>query len=132
MTDAPEKTEVASDEGEAGRLYGIDPAIIRRFTAAIEAVDSTTIEALLEPLHASDVADLLEELTSEQRSVFLDTVRDRIDPETLTYLDEAVLEDVLDKLAPKDVAAAITELDTDDALNVIVDLEREDQEAVLR
>jgi magnesium transporter len=132
MTDAPEQLLDPPAEAESERLYGIDPAIIRRFVAAIEAADTPGIVALLEPLHASDVADLLEELSSEQRTVFLDSARDRIDPETFAYLDEAVLEQVLDRLAPKEVAAAITELDTDDALNVIVDLEPEDQEAVLR
>ena len=132
MTDAPEIAETSAAEGDSDRLYGLDPAIIRRVVAAIETVDVTSIEALLAPLHASEVADLLEELSSDQREVLLEHARGKIDPETLAYLDDSVREDVLDMLEPQEVAAAITELDTDDALNVIVDLEPEDQEAVLR
>jgi magnesium transporter len=132
MTDAPEIVEPPAEEGETERLYGLDPAIIGRVIAAIEAVDVPGLELLLAPLHASEVADLLEELSSDQREVLLEHARGKIDPETLAYLDDSVREDVLDMLAPREVAAAITVLDTDDALNVIVDLEPEDQEAVLR
>ncbi|MEK9660745.1 MAG: magnesium transporter [Alphaproteobacteria bacterium] len=132
MTDAPELNETAAESGDAERLYGVDEAVVRRVSAAIETDDLTGLEMLLEPLHASDVADLIEALNSEQRGTLLAWMRDRIDPETLAYLDESVREEVLEQLDPEEVAAAITELETDDALNVIEDLEPEEQEAVLR
>jgi magnesium transporter len=132
MSDAPEKTEAPSNEVETERLFGVDSALIRRFTAAIEAGDAAAIQSLIEPLHASDVADLLEELSSEQRAVLLGFVRSKLDPETLAYLDVTVREDVIESLGPGELAAAITELDTDDAIDVFEDLEPAEQAAVLR
>ena len=136
MTDAPEQTEAppgaAAGEAEGERLYGVDAGVVRGVKAAIEAGDTVRLDALILPLHASDVADLFEELSSEYRTVLLGHVRDRLDPETLSYLDVSVREDMLEQLEPGEVAAAITELDTDDALDVFEDLEPEDQQAVLR
>ena len=89
------------------------------------------LDGLIEGLHASDLADLLEELSTESRRLLFDHVRDRLDPELLTHLDDVVREDVLEQLEPAEVAAVITELDTDDAIDVFEDVAAEDQASVL-
>ncbi|HLB79576.1 MAG TPA: magnesium transporter, partial [Dongiaceae bacterium] len=64
---------------------------------------------LTEPLHAADVADLLEHLSRDERALYLRITRHVIDPETLTYLDETVREEVMDLLGPRELAAAVAQ-----------------------
>src|SRR3546814_11335367 len=70
-------------------------------------------------------------LGPEARSLPIDHVKTRLDPETITYLDEVVREDILGQLAPEEVAAAITELETDDPIDVFEDVSEEQQAQVL-
>ena len=78
-----------------------------------------------------DLADVLEELVGENRRKLLDHVRDHLDPELLTHMDDVVREDVLEILEPEEVAAVLSELDTDDALDVFEDIPEADQKGVL-
>ena len=89
------------------------------------------VAELIEPLHAADLADLLEELGTEERGRLLEFTRGHLDPETLTYLDDAVRGEVIGKLDSAEVAAAITELEADDAIDIIEDMEPHDRSAIL-
>lgn len=113
--------------GRAERLYGINDELVRACEGALLYGRYREVDRLTDPLHASDLADLVEELYGEARSRLIDHLRRRLDPETLAHLDEVVREDVLDAMEPEEVAAAIVELDSDDAVDVIEDLTEEDQ-----
>lgn len=123
------------DEGAAGldteRSYGVDESLVRTCEIALSVGRIDELDGLIEGLHASDLADLLEELSTESRRVLFDHVRDRLDPELLTHLDDVVREDVLEQLEPAEVAAVITELETDDAIDVFEDVAEADQASVL-
>ncbi|MCX7364255.1 MAG: magnesium transporter [Alphaproteobacteria bacterium] len=54
-----------------------------------------------------------------------------LDPETLTELDDEVLDDVLDQLDSKDIAAAAHELEADDAANLLDELPEDERREVL-
>ena len=49
----------------------------------------------------------------------------------LTHLDEDVREQVLERLEPAEIAGAMVELDSDDAVDLIEDLDEEDREEIL-
>ena len=49
----------------------------------------------------------------------------------LARLDETVREEVIEYLGPEEVAAAVVELESDDAVEVIQELDREEQQEVL-
>lgn len=119
------------EEDEEGRAYGVTDSFVRACEAALLDDRFDEVDELIKPLHASDFADLFEELGSEARSILVDHVKARLDPETLTYLDEVVREGILEQLAPEEVAAAITELETDDAIDVFEDVSEEFQAQVL-
>ena len=123
------------DEGTNGleteRSYGVDESLVRTCEIALSAGRIDELDGLIDGLHASDLADLLEALSSDSRRILFDHVRDRLDPELLTHLDDVVREDVLEQLEPAEVAAVITELDTDDAIDVFEDVAVADQASVL-
>ncbi len=118
-------------ESEPDRLYGVTDELVRTCEAAVLEGRFDELDRLTEPLHASDLADLVEGVHGDARARLIDYLRQSLDPETLAHLDEVVLEDVLDAMEPAEVAAAITELDTDDAVDVIEDLPAEDQRQIL-
>ena len=120
-----------ADVVDVERSYGVDEALVRACDAAVAENRFDEVDALVAGLHASDLADLLEELSGENRLKLLGHLRDQLDPELLTHMDDVVREDVLEILEPEEVAAAITELDTDDALDVFEDIPVEDQAEVL-
>lgn len=120
---------VVVDEPERG--YGVDEVLVRACDAAVADGRMEEVDELIANLHASDLADLLEELAGENRRKLLDHVRDQLDPELLTHMDDVVREDVLEILEPEEVAAVLSGLDTDDALDVFEDIPEADQEGVL-
>lgn len=130
MTHQPDMGEGKTGH-EAERSYGVDEMLVRTCEIALSVGRVDELDGLIEGLHASDLADLLEELSSDSRRILFDHVRDRLDPELLTHLDDVVREDVLEQLEPAEVAAAITELDTDDALDVFEDVAEADRASVL-
>ncbi len=130
MTDhrAQRPTEVEAPEEE---LYGVSDEELRRVREALEGNRVAEIEAIAEDLHAADLADLIERLDEEERRLLVGIVRHILDPETLAYLDETVREEVMEILGPTEVAQAITELDSDDAVELLEDLSEEDKQRIL-
>ena len=81
------------DEGTNGleteRSYGVDESLVRTCEIALSAGRIDELDGLIDGLHASDLADLLEALSSDSRRILFDHVRDRLDPELLTHLEAA-------------------------------------------
>ncbi len=124
-------TDAASDSEDSATAYGVSPETVQTARSALEAHQGHVVRELIAGLHAADVADLLEQLTAEEREQFLAFTREVIEAETLTYLDEDVREEVIEALGPQEVAQAVSELDSDDALDVLEDLHEADKQRIL-
>ena len=129
--ESPSATAPSAQGAEEERLYGVDDGLVRTCVAALLGGRYDEVDRLIAPLHASDLADLVEDLHGRARARLIEHLLQSFEPETLHHLDEVVLEDVLEAMEPREVAAAITELDTDDAVDVIEDLPAEDQRQIL-
>lgn len=102
--------------------------------AALDAArsgDAARVEALLEPVHPADVADLLEQVSETDRDMLLAMGSAVIDGEVLSEISDAIREEVLDALPDEVVAEALRELDSDDLVDIVEDLEAEDQGRLL-
>jgi magnesium transporter len=129
---APEqRDQVTPGRSQGEELVGLQPGQVRAITDGLERGDIETVETLIADLHAADVADLLERVNTEQRRLLVDLLRPRFDPAVLPELDETIRDDVIEQLGPDEVVAAVSELDTDDAIEVIADLDDEQQRALL-
>ncbi|MEY4305526.1 MAG: hypothetical protein RIT52_1701 [Pseudomonadota bacterium] len=111
------------DEVHADRVAAI--------LAAVEAADTQRLTALMEPLHAADIADLLEQIGPSDRGALLALWSGEIDGEILSEIDDAIREEVIEALPPEVVAEAMRELDTDDVVDILEDLEPEEQDKIL-
>ncbi len=100
-------------------------------SAAIETGNTDEIKRLVDELHPADVADLIERLEPTDRRLFIAFNRDHVAAETIAELEDSVREEVIELLGPKAIASAMVELDTDDAVEILEDLDAEQQREVL-
>lgn len=104
---------------------GLGDALVREVEEALAQGDADRVDAVIEELHAADAADLLEALGADDRHRLLDLVGSNLEPETLTYLDVSLREEVAAKLGPQKVARILELLESDDALAFFEDLDEE-------
>ncbi len=100
--------------------------------AALDRDDSETVLALTATLHPADIADLLEIVPASYRHPLADALGDRLGGEVLAELNDWVREDLLDDYNAGEVAEAVSDLDTDDAVAIIEDMDAGEQREVLR
>ena len=112
-------------------VYDLESGVESAVVQALESGDTARLRTLFTSLHHTAAADLLERLSPDERSVLIDAVRDDFEPEILPELEDAVLEDAFDVLGAKEVAAAVAELHSDDAVEVFEDLDEEDRQQLL-
>ena len=120
------------DSGQSGLdLYGLTPELIGAIEAALDDNDVVRVEALVVPLHAADMADLLEMVTADERRLIIDVLRPEIDPDILAELEETVRDEIVEMLSTDELATAVTQLDTDDAMYLIEDLDEDERRELL-
>jgi magnesium transporter len=129
-------TTPADNKGDAMALNdAADDAVLEGIEEEIvDALDGGNLERVSElvaQLHYSDVADLLEHLAEDDRDTLLELIPGDLEPEVFSELDENVRDDLVEKLGFEYVATAVTELDTDDAVQVIEELEEHEKKKVL-
>lgn len=118
-------------EIEAVEEVELDAARIEDIREAVAQSDRDRIARLLEPLHAADVADLLEQIAPDERRDLLTLWSGEIDGDVLSELDESIREEVIESLPPEVVAEAVRDLDTDDVVDILEDLEAPAQDIIL-
>lgn len=119
-----------SDSGRED-VYELDSSRVSAILLAVEAGDSERLSALMEPLHAADIADLLEQINSYDRVQLIRLYGQEFDGEILSELDESIREEVIATLLPEVLAEAVRELDSDDVVDLVEDLEEPQQEVIL-
>lgn len=111
--------------------YSLSPEHMRLIRNALQEGDDQQVLELIFGLHAADVADIIEQLSQNQRVQLVDVLRPNFDPEILIELDEYVREEVVHLLTSRELASAITHLQSDDAVAVYDDLDQDLQQRVL-
>ncbi|MFW2588217.1 magnesium transporter [Sagittula sp. SSi028] len=125
ISEAPESEEVR-DEG-----YDLDRKAVAAILYAVDTEDREQLITLMEPLHAADIADLLEQVNAYDRTRLIRLYGQEFDGEILSELDETLREDVINALSPAVLAEAVRELDSDDVVDLIEDLDAEQQGTIL-
>ncbi|WP_445681362.1 magnesium transporter [Radicibacter daui] len=125
-------SDEARPEAQPEDAYEAQRTLIRSVDEALEAGDTVALEELLADVHAADLADLLEKLGPDGREQVVHHLRRRLDPEVLTYLDGAARQAVVKLLPPIELAEAINELDSDDAVDLLEGLDDDDRLQTLR
>ena len=118
----PVPPEHAGSAG-AGDEAGLDPAVLARMVAALDADDRAAATAIAHDLHYSELARLFGLLTADRRAALVDALRPAFPAEIFAELDETLRDEVAGQLGTDDLARTLANLDTDDALYLIDGLE---------
>ncbi len=124
--------EIQARQDQGDDAYELDEKLVEEIRAAVEAQDGDLLEALLEPLHPADIADLLEQIgPAERRGLLRLWHGGELEGEVLAELDEALREEVIRDLDPEALAEAVRDLETDDVVDIVEDLDEPEQEEIL-
>ena len=124
----------ATEEGRPD-IYDEDGVIRASFLshvgAAIADRDTLALKRDVGDLHQSELGHLLEALLPEQRRALVELLGTDFDFTALTEVDEAIRLDIVDNLPNAQIAQAVQELDSDDAVYILEDLDQEDRDEIL-
>ncbi|MEX0409170.1 magnesium transporter [Aquibium sp. LZ166] len=120
---------------EGADIYNEEGVIRASFLAHIGAAiadrDTVTLKRDVSDLHQSELGDLLEALMPDQRRALVDLMGADFDFSALTEVDEAIRMEIVDAMPNAQIAQAVQELDSDDAVYILEDLDEADQEEIL-
>ena len=89
------------------------------------------LEIFLKEFHFADIAELLEELDTDEATYIVKLLDSEVTSEILIELDDDVRERILDNLTPSEIADELDEMDTDDAADIIAELDDHIQKQVI-
>ena len=103
-----------------------------RIAALIGKGDVSGLEAMLEALHPSDIADVVESLGEDLRLALVRALPSDLASETLAEMEEGEIRaELLNALAPAEGAELLHELSDDDAVDLLGELSPEVQDRLL-
>ncbi len=120
------------EEKKEETLFGASEELLAQIKDDLDAENVASIRTRVRFLQPADVADLINRLSGDQRRSFVGAIRPVLDPEVVTYIEENIREEILDILGVQGFAKAVSKLDSDDALDLIADLDEDQMRAVLR
>src|SRR6476661_2362913 len=106
MPSAPLARRHPLDEPSAPPLE-LTQALIHEVRDALADGNQLLAAAVARPLHAADLADLLQQLEGHDRSALIDALGPDFDPDTLAYLAEFVRDQVIEALGPEAAGRAL-------------------------
>ena len=119
------------DNTNEEEAFGITDRLVAEVMAAVDAGEGPVVSGLLDPLHPADVAHLLEQIDTRGRRDLLTVWPGGLEGDVLSELDESLRQEVIELLAPAELADAVRELESDDVVDLVEYLAEEQQEAVL-
>ena len=135
MNDVDEDLRATAAEESGHDIYDEDGSVRSDFLtmvgAAIADRDTLFLRNNVARLHESELGDLIESLQQDQRYALVHLLGDDFDLTALTEVDEAIRMQIVDQMPNSQIAAAIGDLDSDDAVYILEDLEQEDRDEIL-
>ncbi|MBP0615422.1 magnesium transporter [Jiella mangrovi] len=102
-----------------------------RVKDAVDTDDQAYLRQTIAPLHESELGDVLRNLDHDQRQSLVRLMGEEFDYTALTEVDEAIRLSIVDAMPNEQVAEALRELDSDDAVYILEDLGEEDRKEIL-
>jgi magnesium transporter len=87
---------------------------------------------LLEGMHPADLADIVEELSPEDREAVFETIDSEVAAETLSEVNPDIQASILESLETEKAADIVEEMSPDQAADVLAELEEETTQEILQ
>ena len=110
--------------------FALSDSDIQNIEEDIENGDEEAVEEAISNLNATDCAELLGKVSEDNRQVILEQHGSAIVPDAYAELDPELCKDALEDMEAPQVAALISSMDSDDALDVIDNLDPDFQKEV--
>ncbi len=110
----------------------VRPEFVQKINNLLEEGKSGDLLALIDPLHESELGDVLEALGADERARLVELTGGQFDYAALTEVDEAIRLEMVNAIPNEQIAKAVEELDSDDAVYILEDLDEGDREEILQ
>ena len=127
MTEPIQALATSPDTDKARTIEALLPELVE----AIRAGQLEAMRAEVLALHPADLGDVLEGLSRDDRTAVVEVFGDQLPPELLIEVEGVVLEDVLDTLDDDVISERLTELNSDDRIDMLEDLDEEAKQRIL-
>ena len=104
---------------------------LQKIEQLIAQRDGHALKGLLAELHFADIAEILEELSSDEATYLIKLLESDLTSEALMELDEDIREKILNRLSPQEIADELQEMDSDDAADIVAELDDDIQQKVI-
>ena len=111
--------------------FELTKSFLEDLNVAIQEHNRPLLQALSQDLHPADIAEIFDKLSPDHAAYFYYQLKEDVAAETLTHLEDDVLEVLLPKLSPEEIAGQIDLMDSDDAADLILELPEEKKAEVI-
>ncbi len=111
--------------------FEFNKELINIFNSKIKDNDTEFLNKNLKELHPADSADIIENLTSENRSKLIELEGFSLDPEIFIELNESIQEEIFIILSVDSIVNILKRLESDNALKIVKNLNDEKKNTVL-
>jgi len=118
-------------KNEKHTKFVLTDELISKILDFINSSDDNSILETLSIYHHADIAEIIEELNSEEATYIIKLLDSEKTSDVLMELDDDYREKILKNLSIKEIAEEVEELDSDDATDIISELPEEKQKKVI-
>ena len=111
--------------------FEFNKEFIKIIEEKIKLSDSQFIDNSLKELHPSDSADIIENLSIENRSKLIELEGFNIEPEIFVELNESIQSEILLLLSINSIANLLKKLESDDAIAILENIDQSKKDSVL-
>jgi len=111
--------------------YGLSDDFICHIFDLFDQGQGDKVSEAVSQLDPAGVAELIEKTHHEQREELIALLGRRINPEVFTHIDHDLSTKILSEMKAKQVAFIVNNLESDDALDLIRDLDEDFQQEIL-
>jgi len=112
--------------------YLLNPKIMESILGAVATADKDRLINSIRPLHAADLADILEQISKSERKNLVALWGTAIDGEVLSELEEGVRDEILLRLPEKVLVNALRRLESDKIVYLLENLSEAMQGKLLK
>ena len=105
---------------------------IEKLNDIIDQKDEAALKLEIKDMHPADIAELVEDLDTDEALFLLRLVDEEVAADVLIELDEDQRHDLLEQMPNESIARKLELMDANDAVDVIQELDEEDREDVIK
>ena len=117
---------------EEERSFYLSDDLIGDIAEAVRVQDADTVNAALEELSPADTGELISKINEDDRDELLGMYGESLDPLAFTEMDPELARRTLESMPAVDVAGFISDLESDDAIELVEHLAPEFQQEVIQ